>query len=120
MRIEAKDLEFGYNNNNNKNINNKNINKNNNKNKNKNIISRLSLTVDSHERTALIGPSGCGKSTLSHILAGNLKPQSGQVLIDNNPLPKHGFCPVQLICQHPEKAINPRWKLGKTLTEAWS
>ena len=24
-----------------------------------------------------------------------------------------------MIYQHPEKAINPRWKLGKTLTEAW-
>ena len=26
---------------------------------------------------------------------------------------------MQLIYQHPEKAINPRWKLGRTLNEAW-
>jgi peptide/nickel transport system ATP-binding protein len=26
---------------------------------------------------------------------------------------------VQLIYQHPEKAINPRWKMHRTLTEGW-
>jgi len=33
-------------------------------------------------------------------------------------LPKDGICPVQLIFQHPEKAINPRWRLKKVLEES--
>ena len=31
---------------------------------------------------------------------------------------KKGICPVQLIWQHPEKAINPRWKLRRVLEES--
>jgi peptide/nickel transport system ATP-binding protein len=57
---------------------------------------------------------------LSQILAGYLKPQSGKVLFDSKPLPRKGFCPVQMIYQHPEKAINPRWKLRSAIMEAWT
>ena len=39
-------------------------------------------------------------------------------MLDGVPLPEKGFCPVQLIYQHPEKAINPRWKLRKVLSES--
>jgi peptide/nickel transport system ATP-binding protein len=84
------------------------------------ILNRVSFGVDAGERVALIGPSGCGKSTLSQILAGFLSPDSGQVMYNEKPLPDNGYCPVQLICQHPEKAINPRWKLQRTLNEAWT
>ena len=53
-----------------------------------------------------------GKSTLVKILAGYLKPAKGEILLsDGKPLPKKGVCPVQLIYQHPEKAINPRWRM---------
>jgi peptide/nickel transport system ATP-binding protein len=83
------------------------------------VLSGTSLSVGAGERVALVGPSGCGKSTLSRILAGSLRPRSGEVLLDGAPLPRRGFCPVQLIWQHPENAVNPRWKLGKTLVEAW-
>ena len=37
---------------------------------------------------------------------------------DGKPLPKKGVSPVQLIYQHPEKAINPRWKMKKVLQES--
>mgnify|MGYP003438318263 FL=1 len=30
------------------------------------------------------------------------------------------FNPVQLIYQHPEKVMNPRWNMGKILTESWN
>ncbi len=42
----------------------------------------------------------------------------GEVLLDGKPLPKKGVCPVQLIYQHPEKAINPRWRMKKVLEES--
>lgn len=101
MLLEARDICFGYRQGN-------------------TILNHISLGVDAGERVALIGPSGCGKSTLSQILAGFIRPDSGQVSFDGKPLPDNGYCPVQLIYQHPEKAINPRWKLHRTLNEAWT
>ena len=83
------------------------------------ILNGVSLTIEAGEHVALVGASGCGKSTLSQILAGNVKPQSGTVLLDGAPLPRRGFCPVQLIYQHPEKAVNPRRRLGQSIYEAW-
>ncbi|MDR3121433.1 MAG: ATP-binding cassette domain-containing protein [Clostridiales bacterium] len=101
MLLEAKNIVFGYE-------------------RGRNILENMSLSIESGERLALVGPSGCGKSTLAQILAGNYVPGSGQVLLDGKALPRRGFCPVQLIYQHPEKALNPRWKLGKSLFEAWA
>ena len=82
------------------------------------ILEDQSLKVEKGERLALSAPSGCGKSTLAMILAGYLKPSAGQVLADGKPLPAKGLCPVQLIFQHPEKAVNPRWRLRRVLEES--
>ncbi len=82
------------------------------------ILKDVSLTIKEGERVGLVGPSGYGKSTLVRILSGYLNPQEGSVLLDGNPLPKKGVSPVQLIYQHPEKAINPRWKMKKVLEES--
>ena len=57
---------------------------------------------------------------MAYVLSGREKPQSGDVLWDGEPLPSRGYCPVQLVYQHPERAVNPRWQLGKTLAESWS
>ena len=83
------------------------------------ILRDVSLSVEEGERVAIVGPSGYGKSTLARILGGYRQPSAGQVTLDGKPLPKRGFCPVQLIYQHPELAVNPRWKMEKTLKEAW-
>lgn len=100
MLLEAKDISFRYT-------------------KNHMIVNHVNFSVSEGERVALIGPSGCGKSTLSQVLSGYLTPSSGSILFNGKPLPKKGYCPVQLIYQHPEKAINPRWRLEKTLNEVW-
>lgn len=84
------------------------------------ILKDVSLSVKSGERVGIIGPSGCGKSTLAHIIAGYRKPVQGQVLLDGKLLPQKGYCPVQMIYQHPELAVNPLWKMGKILTEGWN
>ena len=47
------------------------------------IINDLSLNINNGEFVSILGPSGCGKSTLLNIFAGILKPQSGEILIDN-------------------------------------
>ncbi len=83
------------------------------------ILKDVSLKVDTGERVGIVGPSGYGKSTLAKILAGYQRAEVGQVLIDQKPVQTNGFCPVQLIYQHPELAVNPRWKMEKTLRECW-
>lgn len=82
------------------------------------LLNNITVKVRQGERLGLIGPSGCGKSTLVRLLAGYLKPEKGEILLDGKPLPKKGVSPVQLIYQHPEKAINPRWKMRKVLQES--
>ena len=82
------------------------------------VLQTVSLKLERGARTALFAPSGYGKTTLAMLLAGYLQPTAGEVLLDGAPLPKTGVCPVQLICQHPEKAINPRWRLARVLEES--
>ena len=83
------------------------------------VLRNVSLRVADGERLALLGPSGRGKSTLALLLAGYLPPQKGTITLDGARLPKDCYNPVQLIYQHPEKAMDPRWKVGDTLREAW-
>lgn len=82
------------------------------------ILKDVSMEVEQGERVVILGPSGYGKSTLAKIIAGYLEPLSGKVLWNNQDLPQNCFCPIQLIYQHPEKALNPRWKMKKSLFEA--
>ena len=82
------------------------------------IYQGLDLSIEPGERVALQAPSGFGKTTLCRMLAGYLRPTSGQVLLDGNPLPKRGVCPVQLVWQHPEKAVDPRMRMAAMLAEA--
>lgn len=78
----------------------------------------FSLSVASDERVAISAPSGFGKTTLCRLLAGYERPQKGEVLVDGEPLPKRGVCPVQMIWQHPETAVDPRMRMANTLAEA--
>lgn len=82
------------------------------------VLERVDFAVRSGERVGLVAPSGYGKSTLAMLLSGYLRPTSGAVLLDGKPLPTKGVCPVQLIGQHPERAINPRWRLRQVLEES--
>lgn len=100
MILEGKNLKFSYDN------------------KNK-VINNLNITIRQGERIGLTAPSGRGKTTLCKLLAGYEGPKEGQVLLDGIPLSKYrGFCPVQMIWQHPESAVNPLLSLEKTLHEA--
>ncbi len=47
------------------------------------IFENLDLTIYRGERLALIGPNGTGKSTLIKLLMGKLKPDSGEVVLND-------------------------------------
>jgi ABC-type nitrate/sulfonate/bicarbonate transport system ATPase subunit len=47
-----------------------------------NVISAINFTVDDGEFVAIVGPSGCGKTTLLNIIAGFVRPDRGQVVVD--------------------------------------
>ena len=100
MRLEAKNLSFSYDV------------------KGRQILRQFSLSADSSERVGIIAPSGFGKTTLCKILSGYEAPQSGEVLLDGKPLSEYGaYCPVQMIWQHPEQAVNPRLRMKNVIEE---
>lgn len=82
------------------------------------ILEDCSVRVDKGECLAIFAPSGYGKTTLAMLLSGYIKPVKGEILLDGKALPEKGVCPVQFIHQHPEKAINPRWRLKRVLEES--
>lgn len=82
------------------------------------LLKSLSFRVEEGERVGVVAPSGYGKTTFGSLLAGYEAPTEGEVLLDGKPLPRKGVMPVQLICQHPETAINPRWRMRRVLEES--
>jgi peptide/nickel transport system ATP-binding protein len=81
------------------------------------ILQKVNISVAGGEVVGLLGPSGRGKSTLAKVLAGYLRPVAGCLCIVGKPIPAMGFHPVQLIFQHPERAVYPRWKMSRTIGE---
>lgn len=98
MILEAENIGFRYNN-------------------DRYILKNVDFKILSGERVGLVAKSGYGKSTFAKILAGHLIPSWGNIYLDKKEISKRGFHPVQLIYQHPEKTINPRWKMKKALHE---
>lgn len=49
-------------------------------------VDSVDISVPQGETTVLIGPSGCGKSTLLRLMIGLVRPDSGTIFIDNQPL----------------------------------
>ena len=83
------------------------------------ILKDIDIYLDNKKITGLVGDSGSGKSTLCKILSGYVQRYEGRVTLNGEELPKKEFCPVQLIYQHPEKVMNPKWKMADVLGESW-
>ncbi len=98
--IECKNIGFGYV-------------------KGKKILKRLDFSIGKGEVVGLVGPSGLGKSTLAKIISGYEKPDEGEVTWKGGRLPLKGYCPIQMIYQHPEKALDPGMKISESLAEGY-
>ena len=81
------------------------------------ILEHVNLSVGPEERLGILAPSGYGKTTLLKIISGYISPDAGRILVDGEPLPQKGYCPVQMIWQHPEQAVNPRVRMQAVLQE---
>ena len=53
------------------------------------VLQGVNLSVARGEFVSIMGESGSGKSTLLSILAGNMKPDAGRVLLEGEPIDAH-------------------------------
>lgn len=57
----------------------------------KSIINDISLNIDDSKFIVITGPNGGGKSTLAKIIAGIIKPQSGQIILNGEDITELGI-----------------------------
>lgn len=87
-------------------------------------VKDVSFSIKKGQTLGLAGNSGCGKSTISKMILGLIKPDSGQILVDNQDLMllnqnqlKSYRKKVQIIFQHPDSSLNPQKKIFDSLLE---
>jgi peptide/nickel transport system ATP-binding protein len=87
------------------------------------VVKRVDLAVPRGSVLGLVGESGSGKTTLGRLLVRLLQPTSGGVQFDDieiGRLSEAELRPlrarIQMIFQDPQSSLNPRLRLGVTLT----
>ncbi len=63
-------------------------------------LENVSLSINDGEFVCLVGPSGCGKSTLLNLVAGLDKPDSGEILVDSDPVTGPGRDRMVMFQEH--------------------
>ncbi len=84
------------------------------------IFKDLNFELAQGEILGIFGYSGCGKSSLAKVLSDFQNPICGEVIIDDKIHQENSFREVQLIYQHPEKIMNPLWKMRDILNESYT
>jgi len=87
------------------------------------VVKRVDLAIPRGSVLGLVGESGSGKTTLGRLLIRLLKPTSGSIQFDGveiGNLSEEKLRPlrarIQMIFQDPQSSLNPRLRLGVTLT----
>jgi peptide/nickel transport system ATP-binding protein len=85
-------------------------------------VDGVSLTVPPGQVVGLVGESGSGKSTLARAAVGLAPVTAGRVLLDGddvNRRPARGTSrAVQMVFQDPYASLDPRMRVGDSVTEA--
>ena len=87
-------------------------------------VDGVSFAIEPGENTGLVGESGSGKTTLLGMLLGLLRPTSGRVLFDGEPLDLGDRAQmrtfrrsVQTVFQDPYSSLDPRQRVGRIVSE---
>jgi dipeptide transport system ATP-binding protein len=87
------------------------------------VVQRVDLAVPRGSVLGLVGESGSGKTTLGRLLVRLLRPTSGGIQFDGVEIGHLGEAELrplrtqfQMIFQDPQSSLNPRLRLGVTLT----
>ncbi len=83
-------------------------------------VDGISFEIAAGSTLALVGESGCGKSTTAKLILQLERPDSGQVLLDGEPITKptprlrqH----IQMVFQDPYASLTPHFKIRSILRE---
>lgn len=87
-------------------------------------VDNVSFNIKKGESLGLIGESGSGKTTIGKLITRLVEPTGGQVYINGRDIfklkpseLKKFRQKVQMIFQEPDSALNPRWKIAKSMAE---
>ena len=88
-------------------------------------VDDLTLSVAKGETLGVVGESGCGKSTMARLLIRLIKPDTGTMVLDGDPVDEpHGITvnelrrQVQMVFQDSYASLNPRLTIAETLAFA--
>lgn len=70
------------------------------------VLWNLNLEIPTGKIVGLLGPNGCGKSTLIKLVSGLLQPDSGEILVNGNPV---GEQSKAIISYLPERTYFNSW-----------